>query len=173
MGQNTTLFFEAVSPQNLDQELRCETQYSQVSPIPSGSHHTPTILPLTRLHIIAQSNIQHNGHEHGPLLHGNSAPDFSSGLMLSRDLAPNHQLMGHVLTSELMLHQSSNHPLPVSLVLTGPISWRLPVWCGMLAPESAHKCSKDVRNGQNNGFGVNLKRKKKIEFPVHKNLSGT
>lgn len=80
--------------------------------------------------------------------------------MLSRDLASNHQLMGHVLASELMLHQSSNYLLPVSLVLTAPISWRLPVWCEMLAPESAHNCSKDVRNGQSNGFGVNLKRKK-------------
>lgn len=80
--------------------------------------------------------------------------------------------MEHALTSELMLHQSSNHPLPVSLLLTAPVSWRLPVWCGMLAPESTRKCSKDVRNGQSNGLEVNIKRKK-IEFPVYKNLPGT
>ena len=46
------------------------------------------------------------------------------------------------------------------------------MWCGMLAPESTRKCSKDVRNGQSNGLEVNIKRKK-IEFPVYKNLPGT
>ena len=37
----------------LDKELRHETQHSLVSPIPNCTYHTPTVLPLTHIQIIA------------------------------------------------------------------------------------------------------------------------
>lgn len=47
-----------------------------------------------------------------------------------------------------------------------------PTCCGLQFSESACECSRDVRNGQSNELGVNLKRKKS-QLLRHQNLPET